>query len=245
MLEEEKDASEDISGFGRQIEGMGRAAVGWLVLFCCCADAFAKDETPKPDAAITVGRGAVPAGMVWIPGTEFIMGTDDARSFQARDVTVAQLLKSLGYATGQFGKNHLGDRNEYLPTLHGFDEFFGNLYHLNAGEDPESFTYPQDPNFREQLGPRGVLRCKAIDSDDPTIQPPWGKVGKQSIEDTGPLNKKRMETIDDETSRRDRLHEASGADGQTVLLLDEQHAHAFSHACASRASRQARLQGSH
>jgi hypothetical protein len=89
MLEEEKDGSEDISGFGRQIEGMGRAAVGWLVLFCCCADAFAKDETPKPDAAITVGRGAVPAGMVWIPGTVFIMGTDDVRSFQVcRHVTL-------------------------------------------------------------------------------------------------------------------------------------------------------------
>ena len=119
---------------------------------------------------------------------------------QPRDVTLAQLLKSLGYATGQFGKNHLGDRNEFLPTVHGFDEFFGNLYHLNAEEDPESFTYPQDPKFREQLGPRGVLRCKATDKDDATDQPRWGKVGKQTIEDTGPLNKKRMETIDDETS---------------------------------------------
>ena len=119
---------------------------------------------------------------------------------QARDVTIAELLKTLGYATGQFGKNHLGDRNEYLPTVHGFDEFYGNLYHLNAEEDPESRTYPRDPRFLAALGPRGVLRCKASDRDDPTEHPRWGRVGKQTIEDTGPLNRKRMETVDDETS---------------------------------------------
>ncbi len=119
---------------------------------------------------------------------------------QARDATIAELLKPLGYTTGQFGKNHLGDRNEYLPTLHGFDEFFGNLYHLNAEEDPENWFYPQEPSFREKFGPRGVLRCKASDKDDPTEQPRWGRVGRQTIEDTGPLTKKRMETIDDETS---------------------------------------------
>src|SRR5262245_7859194 len=119
---------------------------------------------------------------------------------QARDATIAELLKPLGYATGQFGKNHLGDKNEYLPTVHGFEEFFGNLYHLNAEEDPEDFNYPRDPKFKETFGPRGVVRCKATDKDDPTEQPRWGKVGKQTIEDTGPLTRKRMETIDDETS---------------------------------------------
>jgi arylsulfatase A-like enzyme len=119
---------------------------------------------------------------------------------QARDATIAELLKPLGYATGQFGKNHLGDRNEYLPTVHGFDEFFGNLYHLNAEEEPEERTYPRDPAFLERFGPRGVLRCKASDRDDPTEQPRWGRIGKQTIEDTGPLTRKRMETIDDETS---------------------------------------------
>jgi arylsulfatase len=119
---------------------------------------------------------------------------------QAKDATIAELLKPLGYATGQFGKNHLGDRNDYLPTVHGFDEFFGNLYHLNAEEEPENRNYPTDPKFRETYGPRGVLRCKASDRDDPTEQPRWGRVGKQTIEDTGPLTKKRMETIDDETS---------------------------------------------
>jgi arylsulfatase A-like enzyme len=119
---------------------------------------------------------------------------------QAGDATIAELLKPLGYSTGQFGKNHLGDRNEYLPTVHGFDEFYGNLYHLNAEEDPENRFYPSDPMFRQRFGPRGVLRCKASDRDDPTEHPRWGRVGKQTIEDTGPLTKKRMETIDDETS---------------------------------------------
>jgi arylsulfatase len=119
---------------------------------------------------------------------------------QARDITIAEALKPLGYGTGQFGKNHLGDRNEFLPTVHGFDEFFGNLYHLNAEEEPENFNYPRDPAFREKFGPRGVLRCKATEQDDPTEQPRWGRVGKQIIEDTGPLTRKRMETIDDETS---------------------------------------------
>jgi arylsulfatase A-like enzyme len=119
---------------------------------------------------------------------------------QARDVTIAELLKNHGYATGQFGKNHLGDMNKYLPTVHGFDEFFGNLYHLNAEEEPELRNYPRDPKFKEMFGPRGVLRCKATDKDDPTEQPRWGRVGKQAIEDTGALTKKRMETIDDETT---------------------------------------------
>jgi arylsulfatase A-like enzyme len=119
---------------------------------------------------------------------------------QARDATIAELLKPLGYATGQFGKNHLGDKNEYLPTVHGFDEFFGNLYHLNAEEEPENRNYPTDPKFKEMFGPRGVLRCKAIEKDDATEQPRWGRVGKQTIEDTGPLTRKRMETIDDETT---------------------------------------------
>ncbi len=108
---------------------------------------------------------------------------------QEEDPTIAELLKPMGYATGQFGKNHLGDKDEFLPTMHGFDEFFGNLYHLNAEEEPEDPDYPKDPAFRKQFGPRGVLHCWAD-----------GK-GGQKIEDTGPLTKKRMETIDDETTK--------------------------------------------
>ncbi|MFG0294639.1 MAG: arylsulfatase [Maioricimonas sp. JB045] len=118
---------------------------------------------------------------------------------QPEDPTIAQVLKSQGYSTGQFGKNHLGDRNIYLPTVHGFDEFYGNLYHLNAEEEPEHEDYPKDPRFRERFGPRGVLRCKASDVDDPTVDPRFGRVGKQVIEDTGPLTRERMETIDDDT----------------------------------------------
>jgi len=92
----------------------------------------------------------------------------------------------------------LGDRNEHLPTVHGFDEFFGNLYHLNAEEEPENPDYPKDPRFRAKFGPRGVLKCKASDRDDPTVDPAFGRVGKQTIENTGPLDTRRMETIDEE-----------------------------------------------
>src|SRR5262245_56641064 len=118
------------------------------------------------------------------------------------DPSIGGLLKNLGYTTGQFGKNHVGDRNESLPTVNGFDEFFGNLYHLNAEEEPELPDYPKDPAFKAQWGLRGVLDCKATSVDDPTVDPRFGKVGKQTIKDTGPLTKKRMETIDDETSSR-------------------------------------------
>ena len=138
---------------------------------------------------------------------------------RAEDPTIAELLKPLGYATGQFGKNHLGDRNEYLPTVHGFDEFYGNLYHLNAEEEPEHPDYPNDPTFQvAKFGPRGVLDCKATDKDDPTVDPRFGTVGKQTIEDTGPLTKKRMETIDDEIAgARRRIHQAAAQGRQAVL----------------------------
>src|SRR5262252_1840463 len=157
-------------------------------------DYYAEQSCTAGRSTFITGQCTLRTGLskVGIPGATV--------GLQARDVTLAQLLKPLGYSTGQFGKNHLGDRNDYLPTVHGFDEFFGNLYHLNAEEEPENFNYPQDPKFRAAIGPRGVLRCKATDKDDPTDQPRFGKVGKQTIEDTGPLTKKRMETIDDETS---------------------------------------------
>jgi arylsulfatase A-like enzyme len=157
-------------------------------------DYYAEQSCTAGRSSFITGQCTLRTGLskVGIPGATV--------GLQARDATIAELLKPLGYATGQFGKNHLGDRNEFLPTVHGFDEFFGNLYHLNAEEDPESRTYPRDPAFRQALGPRGVLRCKASDRDDPTEQPRWGKVGRQTIEDTGALTRKRMETVDDETS---------------------------------------------
>jgi arylsulfatase A-like enzyme len=150
---------------------------------------------------------------------------------QARDATIAELLKPQGYATGQFGKNYLGDRNEYLPTVHGFDEFFGNLYHLNAEEEPEERTYPRDPRFLQRFGPRGVLRCKATDRDDPTEQPRWGRVGKQTIEDTGPLTSKRMETIDDETSEAaiDFIQRQAKANTPFFCWYNSTRMHLFTH----------------
>jgi arylsulfatase len=146
-------------------------------------------------------------------------------------VTIAALLKEQGYATGQFGKNHLGDLNHMLPTNHGFDEFFGNLYHLNAEEEPEMYNYPKDPKFKELLGPRGVVHAWATDRDDATEQPRWGRVGKQKIEDTGPLTKKRMETCDDEfiaaaTDFIKRQHK----DGKPFFVwLNTTHMHLFTH----------------
>ena len=120
------------------------------------------------------------------------------QGLQDKDPTIAEMLKPQGYATAQVGKNHLGDRNEFLPTVHGFDEFFGNLYHLNAEEEPEDPDYPKNPQFKATFGPRGALDCKATDNDDPTEDPRFGRVGKQACKDTGPITRKRMETIEEE-----------------------------------------------
>jgi arylsulfatase A-like enzyme len=155
------------------------------------------------EQSCTAGRSAFITGQsvfrtgnskVGLPGADV--------GLQKEDPTIAELLKPLGYATGQFGKNHLGDLNKYLPTVHGFDEFYGNLYHLNAEEEPELRDYPKDPAFRAKFGPRGVMHSFATDVDDPTVDPRFGRVGKQRIEDTGPLTKKRMETIDDDIAAR-------------------------------------------
>jgi arylsulfatase len=145
-------------------------------------DYYAQQSCTAGRAAVLCGQNPVRTGLtkVGMPGADI--------GLSAEDPTIADLLKPLGYVTGQFGKNHLGDKDEFLPTMHGSDEFFGNLYHLNAEEEPEDPDYPKDPEFRKKFGPRGVLHCKA-DSK-----------GSQTIEDTGPLTKKRMETIDDEVT---------------------------------------------
>jgi arylsulfatase A-like enzyme len=116
-----------------------------------------------------------------------------------KDPTLAEILKPLGYTSGQFGKNHLGDRNEYLPTVHGFDEYAGVLYHLNALEEPENVNYPKSPEFFEKFGPRNVIHTWATDKDDKTVDPRFGKVGKQKIKDLGKMTIERMKTYDDET----------------------------------------------
>jgi arylsulfatase len=155
---------------------------------------YAEQSCTAGRAAFLTGQHGIRTGLtkVGFPGAP--MGMSQL------DPSIGGLLKNLGYATGQFGKNHVGDRNESLPTVNGFDEFFGNLYHLNAEEEPELPDYPKDPAYLKKFGPRGVLKCKATDKDDATVDSRFGKVGKQTIEDTGALTKKRMETIDDETS---------------------------------------------
>jgi arylsulfatase A-like enzyme len=155
-------------------------------------DWYGQQSCTAGRASFITGQNPIRTGLtkVGMPGATV--------GLSAEDPTIAELLKPLGYATGQFGKNHLGDRNEFLPTVHGFDEFFGNLYHLNAEEEPELPDYPKDPAFLAQFGPRGVMHSFATDKDDPTVDPRWGRVGKQTVKDTGPLTKKRMETIDEE-----------------------------------------------
>jgi len=153
---------------------------------------------------------------------------------QPEDPTIAELLKNHGYATAEFGKNHLGDRNEFLPTVHGFDEFFGNLYHLNAEEEPELPDYPNPkdfPEFHKRFGPRGVLRCHATDKDDSTVDPRYGKVGKQKIEDTGPLTKKRMVTCDDDfaASAKDFIKRQHAAAKPWFCWLNTTHMHLRTH----------------
>eukprot|EP00913_Durusdinium_trenchii_P011146 g10468.t1 len=141
------------------------------------------------------------------------------------------MLKPLGYATAQIGKNHLGDRNDFLPTVHGFDEFYGNLYHLNAEEEPELPDYPKDPAFRAKYGPRGVMDCKASDRDDPTVDPRFGRIGKQVVKDTGPLTKKRMVTIDDDIANRasDFIKRQSKAGKPFFIWVNFTHMHLRTH----------------
>ncbi len=139
---------------------------------------FITGELPIRTGLTTVGQAGAPLGM------------------PAEAPTIATALKSMGYATGQFGKNHLGDKNEFLPTVHGFDEFFGYLYHLDAMEDPCHPNYPQA--LKDTVGPRNMVHCWATTTDDQTEQPRWGKVGKQKIEDAGPLCPDRMKAVDDE-----------------------------------------------
>src|SRR5262245_24089506 len=141
-------------------------------------DAYAEQSCTAGRSSFITGQCGFRTGntKVGMPGA--------AQGLQHRDVTIAQLLKAQGYATAQFGKNHLGDRNEHLPTVHGFDEFYGALYHLNASEEPEQPDYPNPkdfPKFLSNYGPRGVLDCKATDTDDPTVDPRFGKIGKQTI----------------------------------------------------------------
>jgi len=179
-------------------------------------DAYAEQSCTAGRASFLTGQCGLRTGMtkVGLPGAGL--------GLQPEDITVAEALKGLGYRTGQFGKNHLGDRDEHLPTMHGFDEFFGNLYHLNAEEEPEHEDYPNEkdfPEFKKKYGPRGVLHCWAD-----------GK-GGQKIENTGPLTKKRMETCDTEfmEAAMKFIKAAHEAGEPFFVWFNTTHMHAFTH----------------
>jgi len=179
-------------------------------------DAYAEQSCTAGRSSFITGQCGLRTGLtkVGLPGAEL--------GLKAEDITIAEALKPLGYRTGQFGKNHLGDRDEHLPTMHGFDEFFGNLYHLNAEEEPEDVDYPNPkefPEFRKKFGPRGVLHCWAD-----------GK-GGQKIRNTGPLTKKRMETCDDEflAGAKKFIKAAHKADEPFFVWFNTSHMHAWTH----------------
>jgi arylsulfatase len=172
-------------------------------------DAYAQQSCTAGRASFILGQHPFRTGLLTIgmPGAE--------QGIQDKDPTIAELLKPHGYTSGQFGKNHLGDRDEHLPTEHGFDEFFGNLYHLNAEEEPESEFYPQDPEFRERFGPRGVLHSYA----------------DGRVEDTGPLTSTRMETVDDEflAASVDFIERAAKADKPFFVWHNSTRMHVWTH----------------
>lgn len=172
-------------------------------------DAYGQQSCTAGRSAFITGQSPKRTGLLKIgmPG--------DASGLQPEDPTLAALLKPLGYATGQFGKNHLGDRDEFLPTNHGFDEFFGNLYHLNAEEEPENPDYPKDPAFREQWGPRGVIKSSA----------------DGEIEDTGPLTRERMETVDQEflAATFDFIERKEAEDTPWFVWFNTTRMHIFTH----------------
>ena len=144
-------------------------------------DYYAEQSCTAGRSSFITGQATLRTGLskVGLPAADL--------GLRAEDITIAEALKPLGYATGQFGKNHLGDKNEFLPTVHGFDEFFGYLYHLDAMSDPYWYSYPTDPAIRNAVGPRNLVHCWASDTDDTTVDPRWGKVGKQKVVDEGPL----------------------------------------------------------
>ena len=184
------------------------------------------------DQSCTAGRSSFITGQSTIRTGLSKVGLPGAKQgLQASDVTMATLLKEQGYTTGQFGKNHLGDRNEYLPTLHGFDEFFGSLYHLNASEEPEHPDWPKTTGFTEAYGPRGVIHTFTTNVEDATEHPRWGVIGKQTIEDKGPLTKKRMETFDDEIADKaiDFIKRQVANDQPFFAWVNFTHMHAYTY----------------
>jgi arylsulfatase len=176
-------------------------------------DWYGQQSCTAGRAAFITGQSPIRTGLtkVGLPGAKL--------GLSAEDPSIAEVMKTYGYATGQFGKNHLGDRDEHLPTVHGFDEFFGNLYHLNAEEEPENPEYPKNPSFKKKFGPRGVLKCKADGN------------GGQTIENTGPLNTKRMETVDEEflESAKDFIKRNHKSGNPWFCYFNSTRMHIFTH----------------
>jgi arylsulfatase A-like enzyme len=191
-------------------------------------DSYGEQSCTAGRSSFITGQSVYRTGLskVGMPGADVGLRADDP--------TIAEVLKPHGYATGQFGKNHLGDKNEFLPTVHGFDEFYGNLYHLNAEEEPELPNWPSPeefPEFNARARPRGVIHSWATDTDDATEDGRYGRRGRQRIEDTGPLTKKRMETIDDDTTAacKDFIVRAHDADTPFFVWMNTTHMHYKTH----------------
>jgi len=194
--------NDNVSAYSRGMLGGGTPNIDRIANEgALMTDAYAQQSCTAGRANFMLGQNPYRTGLLTIgmPGAK--------HGVRKIDPTIAELLKPYGYMTGQFGKNHLGDRNEYLPTVHGMDEFYGNLYHLNAEEEPENPDYPKTNfvgggSFRKDFGPRGVMDCVATDKFDKTDQPRWGVVGKQKCKDTGPLTIKRMRNIEEDLLNR-------------------------------------------
>jgi len=191
-------------------------------------DSYGEQSCTAGRSSFITGQSVFRTGLskVGIPGADI--------GLRAEDPTIAELLKPLGYATGQFGKNHLGDKNEFLPTVHGFDEFYGNLYHLNAEEEPESANWPSPeefPEFNRLARPRGVMHSWATDEFDDTEEGRYGVTGKQRVEDTGPLTRERMQTVDEEfaTAAKDFIGRANDADTPFFVWMNTTHMHFRTH----------------
>ena len=188
-------------------------------------DYYAEQSCTAGRSTFITGQSPFRVGLtkVGMPGAK--QGISD------KDPTIAELLKPLGYTSGQFGKNHLGDRNEYLPTVHGFDEYAGVLYHLNALEEPENVDYPKDPEFFKKFGPRDSIHTWATDNFDKTEDPRFGVVGKQKIKSTGQVTIERMKTYDDETLAQsiDFMEQAVKAKKPFFVWHNTTRTHAFTH----------------
>ncbi len=216
----------NVSAYGNGIMGYMTPNIDRLakegILF---TEHYAQPSSTAGRAALITGQYPIRSGMTTVgrPGAKL--------GLQKATPTLAEVLKEQGYRSGQFGKNHLGDRNEHLPTVHGFDEFFGNLYHLNTEEEPEQYDYPKAPDFKKKYGTRGVLHCFATDKKDNTEDPRFGIMGQQRCQDTGPLTRKRMETVDDEFmgAAKRFMKESKDADQPFFVWLNPSRMHMFTH----------------